>query len=51
MNTSSTPLMSLAAIGLDIEATGLDARLVRVVEISGLQVDSLEISSDVYFSI
>jgi DNA polymerase-3 subunit epsilon/CBS domain-containing protein len=41
--------MSLAAIGLDIEATGLDAQLARVVEISGLQVDSLEINSDTVF--
>ena len=49
MNTSSTPLMSLAAIGLDIEATGLDAKLARVVEISALQMDGLEISSDTVF--
>src|SRR5438874_13669173 len=46
MNTSSTPLMSLAAVALDIEATGLDARSARVVEISGLHVDGLEISYD-----
>lgn len=49
MNNSSTPLMSLAAVALDIEATGLDATLARVVEISALQVEGLEFVSDQVF--
>src|SRR5262245_41461349 len=41
--------MSLAAVALDIEATGLDARTARVIEISGIRVDGLALrSSDTF---
>lgn len=49
MNTSFTPLMSLAAVALDIEATGLDARTARVIEISAIRLDGLEVRSSETF--
>lgn len=41
--------MSLAAVALDIEATGLDAKTARVIEISALRVDLLRIDLDDIF--
>ncbi|MGO4685061.1 DUF294 nucleotidyltransferase-like domain-containing protein [Hyphomicrobium sp. 2TAF46] len=43
VNTSATPLMSLDAVALDTETTGLDARIARVIEIAVLRMSRLQI--------
>ena len=46
MNTSATPLMSLDAVALDTETTGLDARTARIIEIAVLRMSGLQISHE-----
>src|SRR5258707_8010322 len=46
VDTSATPLMSLKAVALDTETTGLDARTARIIEIALLRIRGLKISSE-----
>ncbi len=46
MNTSATPLMSLDAVAIDTETTGLDARTARIVEIAVLRMRGLRLSHE-----
>ena len=46
MDTSATPLMSLDAVALDTETTGLDARTARIIEIAVLRIRGLKVSYD-----
>jgi CBS domain-containing protein len=46
VDTSATPLMSLDAVALDTETTGLDARTARIIEIAVLRIRGLKISSE-----
>ncbi len=46
MNSSATPLMSLDAVAIDTETTGLDARTARIIEIAAVRIQGLEVSFD-----
>lgn len=46
LNTSSTPLISLHALAIDTETTGLDATTARVIEIAAIRVSGLEIEGE-----
>jgi CBS domain-containing protein len=46
VDTSATPLMSLDAVALDTETTGLDARTARIIEIAVLRIRGLKVSYD-----
>jgi len=43
VNSSATPLISLRAVAIDTETTGLDARKARIVEIAAVRVNGLEV--------
>jgi CBS domain-containing protein len=45
----STPLISLDAVALDTETTGLDARVARLVQIGGVRIRQGELNSDERF--
>ena len=46
MNSNASPLMSMHAVVIDTETTGLDARTARLVEIAVVHVNGLEIERD-----
>jgi len=47
VNSSTTPLISLRAVAIDTETTGLDARTARIVEIAAVRVNGLEVEGSV----
>lgn len=49
MNSSATPLISLRAVAIDTETTGLDAKTARIVEIAAVRVNGLEGKLDTAF--
>jgi DNA polymerase-3 subunit epsilon/CBS domain-containing protein len=46
VNSNATPLISLHAVAIDTETTGLDAKSARIIEIAVLQLRGLEVVSD-----
>jgi DNA polymerase-3 subunit epsilon/CBS domain-containing protein len=45
VNASATPLISLQAVALDIETTGLDARTARMIEIAVVRIDGPKVDA------